>query len=371
MSQKTYKDHLYALVLAGGGGTRLWPKSRNATPKQFLTLFKDRTFTQGTLNRINKLLNWDRIFVVTSSPEYKDEIIREVPDIFPKNVIVEPMRRDTAPAHALGAMYIRKRDPKAIIINEAADHVESPQDYIEIIKVAAQAAYMGDYLVAIGVKPSEPHTGLGYIQSGKRIKVIDHKAVFKLSKFTEKPKLYLAKRFLALGRYYWNANHYVWTAEAYLKALKEYSPQIYKGVSEISKVIGTRDEKGVLHREYEKMPKISVDYAISEKAKNFLLVTTDHRWVDIGDWDDVWENSPKDKDGNVVIDGLEPGGEVMNIGTTRSIIQTDGRLIAVVGVDDVAIIDTKDALLVCSKSKAQDVKKIVNELKKLKRTELL
>ena len=372
MSKGNYKDHLFALIVVGGGGTRLWPKSRNATPKQFLKLFENKTLTQINSYRFKKILPWERIFAVTTTGAYKKEILKEVPEFLSKNIIVEPMRRNTAPAHGLGALFIYKQDKDAVILNESADHLVSPESkYFKSMDVAAEAAYSGDWLVAVGMKPTYPNTGYGYMKRGKKWKDLSGRKVYKLEKFTEKPKLSLAKKFLASGDYFWNGNQYVWRADTFLKALEKHVPAISKGLNRIGKAIGKKKEESVMETEYEKIPKISVDYAVSEKAKNFLLVTADYFWTDIGDWKEVWENRSKDKEGNVFIDGEAPGGEIINLGTQNAMVHTDGRLIALVDVDDIIVIDTKDALLIASKSKAQNVKKIVQHLKKEKKTKYL
>ncbi len=372
MLKDNYQDHLYVLIIVGGGGTRLWPKSRNATPKQFLKLFKKRTLTEITAYRLRKLLPWERIFVITTSPDYKREILKEVPEILSENIFVEPARRNTAPAHALGTAYIHKQDSEAVIINGYVDHLIVPESrYLKTIKAAAMAAYSGDWLVAIGIKPSYPNVGYGYIKKGERWRVFEGKTVYRLERFTEKPKLKLAKKYLASGDYFWNAGQYIWRADSFLKALKSYAPKINQGLEKISRAIGTKNEREVIIGEYKRMPEVSVDYAISEKARNFLLLVADYRWTDIGDWKEVWENLPKDSQRNVVIDGQEPGGEIINIDTSDTLIHTDGRLIAIIDVDDVVVVDTKNALLVCSKSRAQNVKKIVQGLKKKKRKEFL
>lgn len=372
MSQGNYKDHLFALIVVGGGGTRLWPKSRNATPKQFLKLFDNKTLTQITAHRFKKILPWERIFAVTTSNSYKKEILREVPEFLPKNIIVEPMRRNTAPAHGLGALFIYRQDKDAIILNESADHLVRPESkYFNAMYTAAEAAYSGDWLVAVGMKPAYPNIGYGYMKRGKQWKIIEGRPVYKLDKFTEKPKLSVAKKFLASGNYFWNGNQYVWRADTFLKALNKHTSVISKGLRLIGKAISTKMEESVIKTEYEKMPEISVDYAVSEKAKNFLLVTADYFWTDIGDWKEVWENRPKDSEGNVIIDGDMPGGEIINLDTQNAIVHTDGRLIALVDVDDIIVVDTKDALLVATKSKAQNVKKIVEWLKKEKKKRYL
>src|SRR3989344_4159512 len=372
MSLGNYKDHLFALIVVGGGGTRLWPKSRNATPKQFLKLFEGKTLTQITAYRFKKILPWERIFAVTTSNAYKKEILKEVPQFFPKNIVVEPMRRNTAPAHGLGALYIHRQDKDAVVLNESADHLVKPNSlYFRSMYVAAEAAYNGDWLVAVGMKPTYPNIGYGYMKRGKLWKEVGGEKVYKLDKFTEKPKLNLARKFLASGNYFWNGNQYVWRADNFLKALDKHTPAISKGLRRISKAIGTKNEESVIKTEYSNIPEISVDYAVSEKAKNFLLVTANYSWTDIGDWKEVWENRPKDSQGNVFIDGEVAGGEIIKMDTQDTIVHTDGRLIALVDVDDIIVVDTKDALLVATKSKAQNVKKIVEWLKKEKKKRYL
>lgn len=367
-----WKDHVYALIVVGGGGTRLWPKSRNATPKQFLRLFAGRTLMQITAYRFAKMMPWKRIFAVTTSAEYKKEILKEVPEIFEENVIYEPMRRNTAPAHGLGALYILRKDPNAVVINDYSDHLMKPEKvYLANMRAAAAAAYSGDYLLATGIRPTYPNVGYGYVKRGVKWGLKEGKIIYKLVRFTEKPPLGVAKRYLSEGNYFWNAGQFVWRADAILSALVRYEPGVGRGLSRIGEVIGTRSEREVIEKEYEKMPEISIDYAVAEKAKNFLLMVADYAWTDVGDWKEVWENLPKDDAGNVIIDGPEPGGRVINIDTSDAIVHTDGRLVAIVDVDNIVIVDTEDVLLVCAKSKAQNVKKIVEQLKREKQKQFL
>lgn len=374
-----YKDHLYALIVAGGGGTRLWPKSRNKTPKQFLYLFNRKTLTQITAERLNKFIPWENIFVVTVSEAYKKETKKEVPGIPADNIVVEPARKNTAPAHGIGALYIYKKDKDAVVINAAADHLISPVNkYIKASKAAASAAFSGDLLVALGIKPTYPNIGYGHIKRGKKFGVFEGKTFYKITKFVEKPPLPLAKRYTKSGDYYWNANQYVWRAETYLKALEKHEPKVGEAINRISEAIGTKKEEEIIKKEYSHMPDttsegkdLSIDYAVSEKADNFLVLPVDYNWTDIGDWNEVWKNLEKDEGGNVIIDGDAPGGEIINLDTTDALIHTDGRLIAVVDVDNIVVVDTGNAVLICSKSKAQNVKKIVQQLKKEKKVEYL
>ncbi|KKQ95688.1 MAG: Mannose-1-phosphate guanylyltransferase (GDP) [Candidatus Woesebacteria bacterium GW2011_GWB1_43_14] len=372
MSEENYKKHLYALILAGGGGTRLWPRSREKTPKQFLKLFGGKTLTQITAKRFRKILPWQRIYCVTVSDAYKRELLRELPGFVPGNIIVEPARRETGPAHGIGAVYIQNRDPDAVIITESVDRLVKPvPTYLKTLKVAAQVAYDQKVMVAIGVEPRYPNVGYGHIKKGAEIDKVNGVKFFKLEKFVEKPPLALAKKYTSSGKYLWNAGQFVWRADVLLASIKKHEPKISSALDKISGAIGTENEKEMVARVYKSMPKISIDYAVAERDRNFVLVSADFFWTDIGDWKEVWENLAKDNVGNVIIDGDEPGGEVINIDTSDALVHKDGRLIALVDVDNIIIVDTKDALLVCSKSMAQNVKKIVQELKERKDTSLL
>ena len=363
---------MYALILAGGGGTRLWPKSLDKTPKQFLKIFNNKTLVEITGERLNKILPWEKIFVVTTTKSYGDKIKELLPKLPKNNVLVEPERKDSAAAHALGATFILSKDPDAVIINAASDHFVSPQlNYEKTMFAACKFAFEKKCLISIGIKPLYPHTGMGHLKKGDKVDVSEGRFVFKLDKFVEKPPLELAKKYTESGEYFWNANHYVWRADTFLKEVGIHAHVLSKGIKVIQERIGKSDEKEVIAREYKKFEKISVDYAISEKTDNFYMIIADYSWTDIGDWNEVWKNLPKDSNGNVIITGDEKGGEVINIDTTDALIHTDGRLIAVVDVDNIVIVDTKDALLVCSKSHAQSVKKIVEKLKEEKRIELL
>ena len=372
MSKDEYKDHLYALILAGGGGTRLWPKSKDKTPKQFLKLFEGKTLMQITYERFRKILDAERILCVTVSEEYKKEILKEIPEFLSENILVEPARRETGPAHALGAAYILKKDANAVIMTEAADRLVKPVlRYLATLEAAAKLAYEKGVMVALGVDPRYPHIGLGHIKKGEKLESINEINFFKLEEFVEKPPLDVAKKYTESKQYFWNAGEFVWRADVLLNEIKKHAPEIYKNLEEISASFGTSSEEKIIKKAYEAMPKIAIDYALAEKSKNFVAVHGNFFWTDIGDWKEVWENLVKDHAGNVIIDGGEKGGEVINIDTTDALIHTDGRLIAAVDVDNLIIIDTKDVLLITSKSHAQSVKKIVEKLKEEGRKELL
>lgn len=371
-SKENFKDHLYALIVAGGGGTRLWPRSLDRSPKQFLKLFNKKTLMEITGERLAKLIPWEKIFVVTTTKPYGDEIKRLLPSVPKDNIYVEPERKETAAAHALGAAVILKKDPQAVIINAASDHFITPQlNYENTMLSAAKFSFENDCLIAIGIRPTYPHTGMGHLKKGERVAISEGRYVFKLDKFVEKPPLDLATKYTESGDYFWNANHYVWRADTFLNEVEKYAKILSKGIKEIQNKIGTKSENETIEREYKKFEKISVDYAISEKSDNFYMIIADYAWTDIGDWNELWKNLPKDGNGNVIISGDEKGGEVINIDTTDALIHTDGRLIAVIDVDNLVIVDTEEALLICSKSHSQSVKKIVEKLKKDNRKDLL
>ncbi len=356
----------------GGVGTRLWPKSVEKNPKQFLKLFKKKTLTQITYDRFRKILPKEKIYCVTVSEAYKNEIIKEIPEFIKENIIVEPARRDTGPAHGIGAAFIYKIDPDAVIMTEAADRIVDPVGrYLKTMLAAAKVAYETSNLVAMGVKPRYPHVGYGHIKRGKKNMEVGDVIFYDLEKFVEKPPLPLAKKYTSSGKYYWNAGQFVWKADAILNSLGKYAPDIKVQLDKIIGSLGSSDEGKVIKDCYEAMPKISIDYAVAEKEKNFLVVEGDFFWTDIGDWKELWEMLEKDDLGNVVIDGDSPGGEIINIDTSDALIHMDGRLIAVIDVDNIVVVDTKEALLICSKSRAQNVKKIVETLKEQGRKELL
>lgn len=366
----SHLDHTYALILAGGGGTRLWPKSRNKTPKQFLSLVSDDTMLQVTADRINKLIPWERIIVVTNQL-YKDEITKQLPHLPQGNVLAEPAKRDTALAMLVGALYAKQQDPDAIVINCASDHVVTDEEgFVEVMKAASEMAGDHQYLVSVGVTPTRPATGFGYIKIGQDIKQITDKLkVFKVDSFTEKPDEATAKEFIATGRYFWNANMYVWSAQALQDAFKKYMPSLYevtKSLTEMSQA----EFHDALPSIYDNAEAISIDYAISEKADNLVLIPGDFGWNDVGDWKVVYDLGTKNLDGNVII-GEKDQNNTLAVQSQNNLIHTNGKLIALVGISDMIIVDTEEILMIVPKSISQDVKKLVEKLKEEKREDYL
>lgn len=369
----SYLDHTFAVILAGGGGTRLWPKSRNKTPKQLLRLIGDKTMLQVTAERFARFIPWERIFVVTTN-KYTLQILQQLPQLNKNQVISEPEKKDTALAMLTGALYAKKYDEKAIVVNDAADHVvTNEKEFVELMKTAASVASDYQSLVAVGIKPHNPSTAFGYIRIGEQIDVPNQtkSKVFKVRNFTEKPDQATAQAFISTGKYFWNANHYVWSSDALVQSFSKYQPGTYKLIQPLLKSSKAKFQS-LLAPVYKKCQSISIDYAISEKADNLLLIPGDFGWNDIGEWQVVYDLGQKDLAGNVVIaDKTQTHTSVLTIESQNNLIHTDGRLIALLGVNDMIVVDTPEIVMVAPKSKSQAVKKLVERLKEEKKDQYL
>lgn len=357
----TSEKHLFAVILAGGGGTRLWPRSTNAKPKQFLRLFSDKTLIQETYNRIRSLIPPERILVVTNK-NYRDETRTDLPEIPSENIIGEPAKRETAMAMGVGTVIAHRLDPEAVIVNLAADHVVA--DLLEFRKTllaAVSAAQLGDYLVTVGIHPTFPHTGLGYIKIKDQLTRVNGLHVFTVDGFTEKPKLARAKAFLATGKYFWNANNYAWTVKTALSAFEKHLPKTYRAIETIGSAFGSKHFTETLKEAYQDVEAVSIDYGVSEKADNLLLVPGDFGWNDVGDWNVVYELSKKDQNGNVVDESRNAPPVFIDV--SGCFMSGGKKLLAAIGIKDLVVVETKKALLIVPRSRAQEVKQLVAELK--------
>lgn len=361
-------NNLYALILAGGSGTRLWPKSIKKSPKHLLKLYTDQSMIKETVDRLEGIVPHENIFVVTKADQAAD-IKRELPFINPKHVIAEPTGKNTAWAMGLGAYYIAHENSDAVVVNLAADHVIERKDvFQQTVLAAAETARLGDYLLTIGIVPTMPHTGYGYIKIGEAFQEVSGMQVYNVDGFQEKPDLETAKDFLPTGQYFWNANLYTWHVNALKTALHVHAGHVAEGLDRIASVIDTNSEQTVMNEVYTAAQEAQIDAAVSEKATNLLMIKGDFGWNDIGDWGVLFDIKAKDEQNNVVIDD---GLHVINIGSSNSLIESHGRMIATIGLDNIVVIDTPNATLICAQDKVQDVKKVVEKLKADNRSEFL
>ena len=363
-------QHAYAVILAGGGGTRLWPKSRNQTPKQFLKLFGTQTMVQVAAERVTKLVAWKNVIVVTNKM-YFDEVREQLPQVPTENIIAEPEKRDTAMAMLTGALFALSKDPQAIVINAASDHViGDDKEFVRVMTAAASVAATDHKLVTVGITPTFAHPGLGYIRIGDDLRKLGQGlSLFKVDSFTEKPNLATARAFISTGRYFWNANMYVWSAADLQAAFAQYMPAMFALTQKLAK-LNSEQFHAELAAIYSKAESISIDYAISEKADNLVLIPGDFGWNDVGDWKVVYDLSKKDLAGNVIV-GDKENIKTLAINSQNNFIHADGRLIALVGVSDMIVVDTDEILMICPKDRSQDVKKLVERLKEESKKEYL
>ncbi|MDP3998009.1 MAG: sugar phosphate nucleotidyltransferase [bacterium] len=359
----------YVIILAGGGGTRLWPKSRTRKPKQFLKISGKNTLFVETIRRVTPIVPPENIFVVTNE-NYSNEVQNEAPDLPPENILVEPEAKGTAAAIGLAVIHIHKRNPHAVIASLASDHlVKKTNEFHQVLATAFEAAKKDSFLVTVGIYPTHADTGLGYIHVAKKLLEIDKKPVFTVESFTEKPDLPTAEAFLATKEYFWNASYFVGKAAVFLEAFKAHMPKLYLGLMEVDSKINSDKEMEATKIVWQKLDDIPIDYGIMEKAKNLVMVPADIGWSDIGNWAVLHEVLKSSSEDNVVIGDEE--GKHLSLGTKGCLIHSNGRLIATIGLSDMVIVDTLDALLICPKDKVQEVKKIVEMLKKEKRHEHL
>jgi len=365
-----YRKHLYILIFCGGGGTRLWPYSRDVRPKQFLKIGGPHSLIRETFERLRPLVSLERIFLITGH-DYRDEVEEELPEIPKSQVIVEPARRNTAMAAGYGAVVIGTKDPKAIVANIWADQViQNPEAFRGALLAGAKAASDGLNLVTVGVTPKYPHTGLGYIKKDKVYSAEGAATVYKVEKFIEKPKLPEAKKMVASGEYLWHTAPMIWRVDAFLGGLKIHSQDTYKRLVTIASVLSGKGSKDRINKEYLSAPDLSIDFALAEKAKNFLVVEGEFGWRDLGDFSVMWAIGKKDSQGNSAL--TLDGGEWLGIETKESMIISEGkRLVATYGLTDMVVVATDDAVLVIPKSQAQKVKKIVEALKEARKKDFL
>ncbi|ADL68461.1 Mannose-1-phosphate guanylyltransferase [Thermoanaerobacterium thermosaccharolyticum DSM 571] len=346
------------VIMAGGKGERFWPKSRIKMPKQFLKLYGDRTMIQQTVDRLKRLMPIKNIFVVTNI-DYAGLISDQIPELPTENILIEPMGKNTAACIGLAALHTERLDKDSIMVVVPSDHViKDEETYLGVLKTAIEKAKSGNNLVTIGIKPLHPETGYGYINFRKIThEILNNNPVHKVERFVEKPDYDTAVKYVESGNYLWNSGMFIWKTSTILNAIKEYMPQLYSALNVIREHFDSDEIEKVLYEEYSKLESISIDYGIMEKAKNVYVVPGDFGWDDVGSWTSIERLYEKDENGNVI------KGNVVSVDTKKCIITGSDKLIATLGIEDVIVVDTEDALLICSKDKAQNVKEILKELK--------
>jgi len=347
---------IYAVILAGGSGTRLWPRSRARMPKQFLDIAGERTMLQEAVDRIEPLIPQERILIITNR-EYLPLVKEQLPGLPASNAIGERASRGTAPAIGLAAVILRRLDPDAIMVVLTADHlIGRREDFRNALKVATQVAGEGR-LVTLGIHAARPETGYGYIERGELLSTIEGFDVYRVVRFTEKPDQEAAQDFVASGRYAWNSGMFIWRVDAILREMERLIPETHAQLEEISQDLGTQREDDTLQRVWPQIAKETIDFGVMERAGEVAVIPVDIGWNDVGSWATLLDLLPADEEGNILT------GEVAAVDVHNSLVYSSGRLIAAIGLEDMIVVDTGDATLICPRDRAQDVRKIVERLK--------
>ncbi|HRE52815.1 MAG TPA: mannose-1-phosphate guanylyltransferase [Flavitalea sp.] len=352
--------HHYVVIMAGGIGSRFWPMSRTSFPKQFLDILNiGKTLIQTTFERFASFIPTENIYVVTSN-EYVDIVKNQLPQLPLQNILAEPSRKNTAPCIAYTAFKLRQLDPRAKMIVAPADHLVS--DNIAFTKVCLEAlGFVNEHnaLVTLGINPTHPNTGYGYIQYEQQ-SVSDN--VYKVKTFTEKPNLELAKTFVASGEFLWNAGIFVWQVKNIIQAFKQYLPEVYDLFAAQKEKFNTPEEEEALLQIYPFSTNISIDFGIMEKADNVYVIPSSFGWSDLGAWNSAYENLQKDENANALI-----GSNFMLMDTANCILHApDNKLVVIQGLDSFIVVDSGDVLLICRKEKEQEIRDLVSDVKRLK-----
>ncbi len=352
-----------ALIMAGGRGERFWPKSRKSLPKQFLSLTDDgRTMIQLTVERIRPLIDLEDIYISTNRA-YRGLVMEQLPGIPPENILCEPVGRNTAPCIGLGAVHIAKKYEDAVMMVLPSDHlIKYNQMFLNALKDGCSIAEKGKNLVTIGITPDYPETGYGYI------KFLPQQAdgnAYAVDRFVEKPDMETAKEYLESEEYLWNSGMFIWKVSTILDNMKSVLPDLHQGLFNIAEAIGTDKQEMVLEKVFPELESVSIDYGVMEKAENIFILPGVFGWDDVGSWLAVERIQKSNESGNVVT------GNIITINSKNNIIQGGKKLIAAVGLENLIIVDTEDATLICDKGSTPDIKLVLENLKICNREEYL
>ncbi len=348
---------IYSVIMAGGIGSRFWPRSRKARPKQFLNVFGETTLLQNTLARMQGLVPPENCFVVTHE-RYAEQTRAQLPALPAGNVLGEPISRNTAPCIAYAAVKLLAQDPDATMIVLPADHlIRDVAQFHDVLRVAIERAQEPGALVTIGIKPTHPETGYGYIQfdPADEDPDLDIQAYW-VRTFAEKPNTATARRFLNSGDFLWNSGMFIWRADTILDQMHKHLPDAYEAFAPLEPAIGTDAEAAALRKAYHDSPRISIDYGVMERADKVYVVPASFGWSDVGDWRAVYDLSDKDDHGNAL------KNHAIVHDSSQCLVHGNGRLVVLVGMQDTVVVDTDDALLVCHRDNTQQVKNVVEYL---------
>jgi mannose-1-phosphate guanylyltransferase len=354
------RNHFYAVIMAGGGGTRLWPLSRKKHPKQMLQLVDDLSLFQTAVQRLNGLFQPENIFVVTIEDQ-AEALHEQCPEIPYENFLIEPMPRGTASVVGFAAIALQKIDSKAVMAVLTADHVIANESKFHQLLTSAYGASQEGYLVTLGIAPTHPATGYGYIQQGELIDSINGFDVYNVSRFVEKPTEEKAQEMLNAGSHSWNSGMFIWRLDCVLAEISKQIPDLTSKLAEISRAWDQPEKQEVILATWPTIIPQTIDYGIMENAEKVAVIPAlDLGWNDVGSWDALFDILPQDSEGNVT-----KGGKHIPLETHNSLLFTNqkNRLIVTIGVDDLLIVDTGDVLLVCKKEEAQSVRQVVDQLK--------
>lgn len=348
---------MHVAILAGGSGTRLWPLSRSKRPKQLLPLISERSLIQETVDRVSSLVPPDHTFIVTEQ-SHADHIKEQLPELPRRNFVIEPCRRGTAPALALATLAIQAAAPDAVMASLHSDAmITNPEELLQALQLAEQFAASHDYVVTLGVRPTFPATNFGYVEMAELLAGSDAEGtVNRAARFVEKPNAERAQQFLDSGKYLWNSGIFVWRVSLIMELFQKLMPSLYEHLMEIKPFLGTPDEAKMVAEIYPKMEKETIDYGIMEKAPKVAVVPTNLHWNDVGSWSELMEVCPPNEGSNLV------RGTHLGLDTKHTLVFATSRPVVTIGLEDLVIVETEDVVLVSTRKRAQEVKKIVEQL---------